>query len=91
MQTHLITYDLKAPGRDYARLFQAIKSYNRWAKVLESVWFVASEKTASEIRDHLKGFVDGNDKLLVVAVKTGWATLRVGNEKVTEWMRDNIA
>ena len=31
--TYLIDYDLNTPGKNYASLSQAIKSYNTWVKI----------------------------------------------------------
>jgi hypothetical protein len=91
MHTYLVGYDLTAPGRDDARVSEAIKSYDKCAKVLESVWLITSSKSADEVRNHLKRCVDSNDKLLVVHVTKTWATSNVGDRRVTEWMFDNIS
>ncbi|MFA6554120.1 MAG: hypothetical protein WCS89_01280 [Candidatus Paceibacterota bacterium] len=91
MNTYLISYDLGQPEtrQDYVNLIAKIKSYSWWAKPLYSVWFVKSKKTAGEIRDELKGFLDANDKLLVIQIVKHWGTYGVSKE-VNEWMKNNI-
>lgn len=93
MKTFLISYDLGSPETydDYKLLFQYIKSYDLWAHPLQSVWFVTTDKTLSQVRDEIKnGNVDKNDKVLIIDVtKTGWATSNV-SKVVTDWMKNNI-
>ena len=42
MNLHLVTYDLRKPGRDYATLFAAIKALGKAIKPLQSTWIVAT-------------------------------------------------
>ena len=65
MKKYVITYDLRAPGRDYGKLFEAIQSYPNWCHLVESVWIVWSDRTADEICNHLLKYVDRNDQLWV--------------------------
>jgi len=91
MRSYLVSYDLSAPSRDYTLLVKALKSYSSCVKVLESVWLISTSHTAAEVRNQLKSRVDSDDKLVVVAVKRGWATYNVDTSKVTAWMRNHIA
>ncbi|MCR4279694.1 MAG: CRISPR-associated protein Cas2 [Candidatus Zambryskibacteria bacterium] len=89
MNTYLISYDLGAPEdlQDYSLLTNYIKSYLKWAKPLQSVWLIKTDKTVAQVRDEIKQIVDKNDKVLVVNVsKKGWATLNIA-KKVTDWMK----
>ncbi|MCY4417919.1 MAG: hypothetical protein OXE87_16660 [Chloroflexi bacterium] len=61
----IITYDLKAPGRNYDELNKRIKSYGSWAQITESSWSVMTTQSAVQIRDHLMAAIDRNDKILV--------------------------
>ncbi len=85
-----ISYDLVQPGRDYTRLFQAIKAYPNWAHVLESVWIVQSNGSASAIRDDLKGHIDSNDKLLVTRLQGDWASWNLGKER-NDWLQSSVS
>lgn len=69
MNTYLITYDLRRPRKSYQPLHEAIKSYKTYWHHLDSTWIVCTNKTAVEIKKHLKSYLDSNDKLLVM--KTG--------------------
>ena len=88
MSCYLISYDLRAPGRNYDQLYDAIKAYGTWAHIVESTWAIVTDQKASEIRDHLQAFVDANDRIFVV--KSGregaWANVLCKNE----WLKENL-
>lgn len=91
MNKFLISYDLGLPESlsDYQNLKTYIRSFDQWAKPLQSVWLVISNKTAAQILDELKLKIDNNDKVLVIEIKDHWATRGI-SEKVTDWMQTNI-
>lgn len=66
MTCYIISYDLITPWKNYDVLIKELKSLWARAKICESLWAVKSSKKASEIRDHLKKFMDNNDRLFVV-------------------------
>lgn len=84
MNTHLVSYDLRQPGRNYPSLHQHLMGYKVLAKPLESVWLIKTDRTAEEVRDAAKLLVDTNDRLLVIDV-TGdakaWYNLTPENAK----------
>lgn len=84
-----ICYDLIQPGRNYAPLYEAIKSYGGWAHVTESVWCVYTEKSCKEVCDHLAQFIDGNDRLFVAKL-TREAAWRGLPAEVSKWLQDNL-
>ncbi len=67
---YIINYDLRK-SRDYESLYDAIRSYGTYAKILESCWAVVSERSATEIRNHLQTVMDEDDGIFVV--KSGGA------------------
>jgi hypothetical protein len=69
----LITYDLK-PENDYPRLWAALRAMGA-CKPLLNGWVVDVQFTAPQMRDHLKKFIDEDDRLLVVSLSGGWASL----------------
>lgn len=90
MNTYLISYDLRAPGKDYTPLIAYLKKYATWAKPLESVWFVKSPLEATGVRDEIRTQIDTNDGLLVVDVtKDGAAWVNLGDQ-VTNWIKANL-
>ena len=87
MPRYIITYDLHAPGQNYEALAERIKSYPRWAKLMQSTWCVVTSQTSEQVRDHLKPALDGNDKLLVgVLGRSAWYGL---SSKLTDWLKAN--
>lgn len=80
MPQYVVSYDLHQAGRDYERIRKGLASLGEAAKILESVWLVDSARTAAELRDHLKGYCDGNDGILVIEMASNWATVRVSDE-----------
>lgn len=63
-----ISYDLKAPGRDYTPLYTAIKGVgSAWWHYLQSTWIVdvPNGTALSEVNERLRCHLDQNDRLLV--------------------------
>lgn len=61
-----IVYELKASGKDYSPLYLAIKKLGKSTHPLESVWYVDSSLTISEVTQILAPYVDSNsDKILI--------------------------
>ena len=92
MKTFIISYDLGIPENrsSYINIADGIKKlYSPWAKPLQSVWIIKSNKTAGQIRDDLSRYLDNNDKLLVIEVVKHWGTYNISKE-VTDWMKNNI-
>ena len=84
MKLHLISYDLRAEGKDYSSLTSSIRSYPAWAKISESCWAVRTSESAKTIRDKLVQFIDSNDVLFVCSFDD-WASRGLSSE-VTGWL-----
>jgi hypothetical protein len=84
---YIINYDLRK-SRDYESLYEAIRSYRTYAKILESCWAVVSERSAAEIRDHLLSVMDSDDGIFVVKSGREAAWNRVDCEG--QWLKDNL-
>lgn len=89
MKTYIICYDLNRPGQDYATLIDAIKSYGTWWHHLDSTWIIKTTRSASEVRDHLKAYIDTTDELLVVG-SSGEGAWFGFTEKGSSWLKDNL-
>lgn len=87
MACYIISYDL-IKERNYDALYDALKSYRTWAKITESTWAVVTDKSATEVREHLLKFIDGDDRLFVVksGVESAWQNARCSNE----WLKKNL-
>ena len=83
---YLVTYDLKAPGRDYSGLHAAIKACGVSRHDMESAWLIDTRLGADEIWSRLRPYVDANDRLLVIGVTrdfSGWLP-----KDAWDWLRD---
>jgi hypothetical protein len=88
MATYLVIYDLISPGQNYTKIHEQIKTYKKWARPTESTWIVVTEKTSVQIRDHIKQYIDSNDRLIVVksAGVGAWFNPRCSNS----WLKENL-
>lgn len=70
-----VNYDLKAPGRNYSALYEAIKSCGDWWHYLGSTWLLDTQLSADGIWKRLQPHTDSNDYVLVIGVTAasqGW-------------------
>jgi hypothetical protein len=86
---YLVSYDLRQPGRNYAALYDAIRSYDSWAHVMESTWAIATTSSASQVRDHLLSKMDANDRL-IVSRQSGEAAWHNLVADVSSWLKINL-
>lgn len=78
MNNFTVTYDLLKPGQDYAPLWARIRALGG-QRPLESVWVLQGNYTAVAWRDDLRGYIDANDRLLVIDSTNGkyaWHNLK---------------
>ena len=59
-----ITYDLVAE-KDYDRLTDRLKELDT-VKVQLSHWLLSADNSTIEVKDHLAGYIDEDDKLMVI-------------------------
>jgi hypothetical protein len=87
MACYIISYDLKE-GMQYEPLYEAIKSYKTWAHVNESVWAVVTDNKATQVRDHLSGFIGTKDRIFVIksGVEAAWRNAICKSE----WLKDHL-
>lgn len=80
----LVTYDLKAPGRNYQPLYDYFKQFNR-CKDLESVWLIETTKNTETVRNELGALIDANDVTFVAKLGQDWAAC---NYQCGAWLND---
>lgn len=87
MSSYIISYDLIA-DKDYNSLYEAIRGYDSFAHILESVWVVNSSSSSKDIRSNLKSYIDDNDKLFIAKLtgESAWTNL---SEEVSDWIHKN--
>lgn len=89
MTATLITYDLRAPGRNYTNLYEGIKALGGWWHCLDSNWIVKTSLTTVQVRDALAAHIDSNDKLLVVQLNGNGAWQGFDTDCST-WLKSNL-
>jgi hypothetical protein len=60
-----VSYDLKNPGRDYAKVINKIASLGATAKIHYSFWYLSTSLSAEQVRNALLGVIDKNDSIYV--------------------------
>jgi hypothetical protein len=90
MNTMLISYDLKSPGRDYENLWKHLRSYPDYRKPLESFWLVKTSSNHKTIWDETAKHIDSNDKLMVIDVTKDGAKWRISDDEVSQWIKNNL-
>ena len=73
----LVTYDLRAPGRNYQPVHDFLRTFN-YCKSMESVWLLDTVTPVPTIRDRLKALVDKNDSVFVTRIAQDWASVSFG-------------
>jgi len=69
---YLITYDLNKTGKNYTGLYSALRRYEYIRdNGLDSVWFVSTTWTATQIYENLRIYLDVNDRILVTQMTIG--------------------
>lgn len=72
MAAFVITTDLRKPGQDYDKFYAEMDRVGA-KRVLLSVFVADLNQTAAQVRDALKSYVDGNDRIGVFKLND-WAT-----------------
>jgi len=84
----LVSYDLKVPGRDYAKLYEALKSAPAWWHYLESTWILSTTDPVSTWQEKIRATMDENDNLFMVDITgkpySGWLPT-----KAWEWIKQH--
>lgn len=65
MKSLIISYDLCGSEKNYTNLIERIKSYEIWAHITESTWFIKTDSSCIAVHNHLYGAMDRNDRLFV--------------------------
>lgn len=85
---YCVSYDLKAPGRNYSSLFKALEQSGKWWHFLRSTWLINTPETAAQLWNRLATHIDRGDYLLIIEVRGefyGWLP-----EDAWDWIRENV-
>lgn len=82
----IITYDL-CNERNYEKLYEYLKNYNEYAKITESTWLIATQKSSSDIRDEIINIIDDDDRVFVARLEgeKAWKNAIAKNEDIKEF------
>jgi hypothetical protein len=78
MNMYSVSYDLIAPGKDYAPLWARLRELGA-VRVLESQWVFRNAARVGAVRDDIARYIDANDRLLVIDATNGqfaWQNLK---------------
>ena len=89
MAAFIVTYDLHRAGQNYQCLTDKLESYPTHWHVQQSVWIIATNQSAADIRDSLNGCLDNNDKLIVARL-SGEAAWVGYSPKVSDWLKRHL-
>ena len=75
---YVVSYDLVAAStRNYDALYSELVRLGG-RRALWSQWLVQSDSTSAQLRDHLKRYLDNNDRLLVNELsRYNWASFNL--------------
>jgi len=89
MTSYIIAYDLlnESGTQDYEPLWEELRRLGSH-RTQDSVWLTAVNGTAKELHDHLKSFLDDDDRLWVneLVKNKYFSNARAGTN---DWLRDN--
>lgn len=89
MNCYIISYDLaNAEANDYEKLVKTIRSYKTYAHILDSLWAVKTDETATELRNKLKKCTKQHDRIFVIksGVASAWSNVICKNE----WLKKHL-
>ena len=91
MRSYIVSYDLRAPGRNYQALYEAIKTqFSGACPLVESTWLIRSNKDAEGVRNVLMQHMDTNDAVVVFEWSgvAAWSGLRA---EISTWIQQASA
>jgi hypothetical protein len=79
MANYIVSYDLNGPRPTHAEMDRHLEQLGApYARILETVWYVGYDGTASGLLDYAKSILGSEDLLLVVEAKeAAWTSLLV--------------
>jgi len=88
MANYIVSYDLNGPYPTHKQIddHMAKSGWTR-GRILETVWYVATESTASEVFKYINIILSANDRLIVVKAElASFRNLLINNDSLkTAW------
>lgn len=86
MTSYLLSYDLNKT-KDYQKLYDELERLDGH-RTQASVWLIAVNNTAGELKDHLENFIDDDDSLWVLEVTKNNAR-KMARKGTNDWLKAN--
>jgi hypothetical protein len=91
MANYVVSYDLNGPRPSHKEMDDHMDKAG-WSRgrVLETVWWVGTRQTLSQVYDHVNSILSSNDQLIVVqASEAQWRNLLIDDSSLTSaWQRN---
>lgn len=65
---YLLSYDLKAPGRNYQNLYDLLERLDA-VRILESVWLLDTHYNATQLESAFNAVTDSNDQHCIIELE----------------------
>jgi hypothetical protein len=66
MSNMFVAYDLYKLGQNYSGVEQAVMNQGTACKLLNTTWYLKTNKTLEQVHNAIRQAMDANDKLLVI-------------------------
>lgn len=93
MANYIVSYDLNGPSPSHKQMDDHIgKSGWTRGRLLETVWYVATNQTASEVYAYINSILGLNDRLIVIKAETAsFRNLLINNDSLKNaWMSNGM-
>jgi hypothetical protein len=84
MANYIVSYDLNGPKPTHKEMDDHMETAG-WsrARILETVWWVGTSQTRSQVYNHVNEILSKNDQVIVVAASgANWRNLLVTSESL---------
>jgi len=89
MTSYIVTFEV-AKAEVKTALKDLLKSYGSYCPINETSWAIKTDKTATQVRDHLIPAIETGDRLFVIRSGTEAAWRNSYGDKFTDWLKKNL-
>jgi hypothetical protein len=85
MANYIVSYDLNGSTPTHAQMDKHVATKTGWTRgrVLETVWYIGTSDTLSDVYKHFNAVLSANDRLLVVkASAANWRNLLLTDDSL---------
>lgn len=72
------------------KIWALLKTYPAYCPVNDTLWAITSDKTAVNIRDHLKTVLSADDRLFVIRSGSEAAWINTYGQENSDWLKNNL-